>query len=237
MAVNDRLRLHRRAAWLAVLFLVVSAAAPCSAQDATSTSTCPPDPNATRLFFGPTGRSLNGGSGYVGVYGFLLPFVQVGVSDRVSFGGGTPLLFPGLRVLWVTPKIQVVRTPGVHASAGVVHVFTGEAAERNMGVAYGVATLGSEDRAVTVGAGWGYARGTDTRGDGAVVMLGAERRISRRTKLITENYITGGTPILMGGARLIGDRFSADFAMVIIPSRHDAIAFPMLNIVSRFGER
>jgi len=41
------------------------------------------DPNPTRLFFGPTARSLKQGAGYFGVYEILLPFVQVGLTDRI----------------------------------------------------------------------------------------------------------------------------------------------------------
>ena len=43
----------------------------------------PEDPNRTRLFFGPTARSLPKGRGYVGVYELVMPFVQVGVTDRI----------------------------------------------------------------------------------------------------------------------------------------------------------
>ena len=50
------------------------------------------DLNATRLFFGPTGRTMEKGQVYVGVYEFLMPFVQVGITDRFSIGGGTPLI-------------------------------------------------------------------------------------------------------------------------------------------------
>jgi len=46
------------------------------------------DSNATRLLFSPTGRSLRKGQGYIGVYEFLLPFVQVGVTERFSMGAG-----------------------------------------------------------------------------------------------------------------------------------------------------
>ena len=49
------------------------------------------DPNPTRLFFAPTGRSLKKGEAYFGVYEILLPFVQVGITDRISIGGGSPL--------------------------------------------------------------------------------------------------------------------------------------------------
>lgn len=53
----------------------------------------PLDPHDTRLFFAPTARSLKRGEGYVGVYEIFLPFVQVGVTDRFSIGGGTPSIF------------------------------------------------------------------------------------------------------------------------------------------------
>ena len=51
------------------------------------------DPNATRLFFAPTGRALRKGEGYFGVYEIVLPFVQAGITDRISSGAGTPLIF------------------------------------------------------------------------------------------------------------------------------------------------
>ena len=53
----------------------------------------PADPNNTRLFFGPTGRALPRGQVYLGMYEFVMPFVQVGITDRFSIGGGTPLVF------------------------------------------------------------------------------------------------------------------------------------------------
>ena len=73
----------------------------------------PADPNQTRLFFGPTGRSLKRGQTYLGVYEFGLPFVQVGITDRISVGGGTPLFFgegESSRPFWITPKVQLIGT-------------------------------------------------------------------------------------------------------------------------------
>src|SRR5215211_933677 len=43
------------------------------------------DEHRSRLFFAPTGRSLRRGQVSVGVFEFLAPFVQVGVTDRISF--------------------------------------------------------------------------------------------------------------------------------------------------------
>ena len=53
----------------------------------------PRDPRNSRLMFAPTARSLRAGEGYVAVYEARLPFVQVGITDRISIGGGTPLVF------------------------------------------------------------------------------------------------------------------------------------------------
>src|SRR4051812_32905026 len=65
------------------------------------------DPNGTRLAFAPTGRSLARGQAYLGVYQGLVPFVQVGITNRFSMGAGTPLVFTGGdwdRPYFVTPK-------------------------------------------------------------------------------------------------------------------------------------
>ena len=76
------------------------------------------DPNPTRLFFGPTGRSLKKGEVYFGVYEVLLPFVQVGITDRLSIGAGTPLLFGDFeRPYWFTAEIPGAAA-GFHVSVG-----------------------------------------------------------------------------------------------------------------------
>jgi hypothetical protein len=224
-----------RAAAACALLAALSVPATAGAQEGPSAPAMPPDPNATRLFFGPTGRSLPAGGGYAGVYGLFLPFVQVGITDRVSIGGGLPLLFPGPGVFWITPKVQIVRAARVEASAGVVHIANLDRADSALGVAYGVATTGSDARSFTVGAGWGYARADGHRSEGMLVLVAAERRISRRTKLITESYLTTDMPILMGGVRLIGERFSADLALMAFADRHDPLVAPMVNVVCSFG--
>jgi hypothetical protein len=227
-------RVRRAAAQVLVLAIALGCSSLAGAQDTASSAAYPPDPNATRLFFGPTGRSLPQGGGYAGLYGFVLPFVQVGVTDRISLGGGTPPIIPlSSPAFWITPKVQIVRGPSVQAAIGLVHATFG--GDESLGAGYGVATFGSDGRAVTFGAGWGYSRDEGGHGDAVLVLIGAERRVSRRTKLITENYITSGGPLLMGGVRMIGDRFSADLAMAVIASGHDSIAFPLVNVVCRFG--
>ena len=83
--------------------------------------------------------------------GILLPFVQVGITDRVSVGGGTPLVFASdsSHPVWFTPKVQVYRGRNVQAAVGVMHFLNLED-DGGLGIAYGVTTtIGSDDSAVS----------------------------------------------------------------------------------------
>ena len=191
------------------------------------------DLHRSRLFFAPTGRSLEKGQVSVGVFQFIAPFVQVGVTDNFSIGGGTPLIF-GIedfdRPFWVTPKLRVFNRGMVQASVGVLHVFDTSEGD-SAGIAYGVGTFGTSDHAVTVGAGLAYSG--DSRG--GIVMVGGERRVHRSLKLITENYVwKNGDGILSGGVRFIGERLSADLALAVPIGVGDLFAFPVVNFVYVF---
>jgi len=192
-----------------------------------------PDPNATRLFFAPTGRALKRGQVYLGVYEFLMPFVQVGITDRLSVGGGTPLVF-GIedweRPFWVTPKLQVLDRGQTQVAVGALHAFDSDG--EGGGIAYAVVTRGSDVRSFTAGAGLGYA---NDGGRAGVFMLGGEARISRGVKAITENYLwKGGHGVVSGGLRFFGERLSADLALAFPVGADDFFAFPVINFVYVF---
>ena len=193
----------------------------------------PPDPNATRLFFGPTGRSLPRGQVYLGVYEFLMPFVQVGVTDRFSIGGGTPLVFgfdSDDQPFWITPKLQILKTSSTGVSVGVFHAFTGSG--DGGGVAYAVSTSGNASGSFTIGGGMGY--GTDG-GRAGVVMVGGERQVRRNLKVMTENYIWKGKDgIASAGVRFFGERLSADLALAVPIGSNEIFVFPIVNFVYVF---
>jgi len=71
-------------------------------------------------------------------------------------------------------------------------------------------------------------------------MFGGETRVSRRVKLITENYILPervGT-ILSGGIRVIGDRFATEIAVVGAAAGGDTgCCLPLLNFSYALGRR
>lgn len=187
------------------------------------------DPHGSRLFFGPTARTLGRGDGYFALHQLTVPVVQVGVTNRVSIGAGTPLVFfGGDHPFVITPKAQVLARKNVQAAAGLIHVagIDGHGA----GIAYGVATVGSLDNAATLGVAYAYADG----GRSPVFLVGAELRESRRVKWFTENWIWGGADgFLSGGVRIMGDRFSADLG-IVAPLESGPYLFPLVSFTWGF---
>jgi len=189
------------------------------------------DPNNTRLAFGPTARAVPRGQAYLAVFQGIVPFVQVGVTDRFSIGGGTPLVFAfddWDRPFWVSPKLQVYSGDTASAAVGVFHAFAGD---DSLGVAYGVYTREQPRGAFTLGAGLGYS---DDGVAGAVVMVGGEAPVRRNIKWITENYAFRSTVITSGGFRFFGERLSADLVIAIAFTDESVFAFPVVNFVYRF---
>jgi hypothetical protein len=197
------------------------------------------DVNETRLFFGPTGRSLGAGDGYVSVFQLFFPFVAYGVTDWLTLAGGT-MVFPTamFEIFYVAPKVRIVSVPGFEAGAGVLALFAPEELDEGaVGIVYGVGTLGSADQALTFGAGWGFAGGT--MANRPALLFGGEMRTSRATKLLSENYLimtddeTFG--LLSAGIRFFGERLSADAGLALALERGDAFCcLPVVNFVYNF---
>lgn len=187
------------------------------------------DPNATRLFFGPTARGMEKGSGYLAGYFLFMPFLGWAVTDDLILAGGTPF-FGGFdeRPFWLAPKLRVLDGERVDVAVGAL-AFAVE--DESAGVLYGVSTLGTPDRAVSLGLGFGFVNG-DLSGSPAV-MGGVELRMSRSTKLISENYLfPGGVGLLSIGPRFFGEKLSADLGVgVVFDSEGGSGTFPLVNFV------
>jgi hypothetical protein len=169
-----------------------------------------PNANTTRLFFGPTGRTLNQGEGYFADHWVFLGSVSIGLTDRVQMGGGT-FIIPNSEFWYLLPKVGIIRSENFNVAAGALY---GGVGEHTGGIAYIVGTYGSADRSLTVGLGQGLS-GDKVAGE-PVFMLGGEYRTSRRTALVTENYFGTGFDGggLMYGIRFLGDKFTFDFALM-----------------------
>ncbi|MFL5595006.1 MAG: hypothetical protein ACJ78M_06915 [Gemmatimonadaceae bacterium] len=195
-----------------------------------------PNPNATRLFFAPSGRMLEKGEGYVSDYEVFFPGAAVGVTDNVSIGGGVSLFPAGLdeQIYYFTPKIGAALQENVNVALGAL-IIGGIADESTVGIVYGVGTLGTPDASVTAGLGYGFAGTTMSRTP--VAMLGGELRVSRRVGLVTENYIipdTDANPIFSYGVRLMGEKMTVDLALFNASGSGSAIGLPFVDFVFRF---
>jgi hypothetical protein len=191
------------------------------------------DPNSSRLFFTATGRTLDKGDSYVGTYFVILPFFAVGVTDRFTLAAGAPVLFGELEPFYVAPKVQLVRTAKANVSVGTLVFFFDD---EKVGIAYGVATLGTPDDALTLGLGFGFS-GADFSSQ-PVAMIGGETRVSRRLKLVTENYFLPDDTglVFSGGFRIIGERFSTDVGIAGAAGDGDfGCCVPIVNFSYAFG--
>ena len=200
------------------------------------------DSNETRLFFAPTGRTVDAGTGYAGLF-WVLPFLAYGITDAVTIAGGFPLVGGsdgGPPPFYLAPKVRVVSTPKANVSTGVLALFGADGGEEEgnsvYGVAYGVGTFGSEDNAVTVGAGLPFAS-RDGAADKFVVMVGGETRVSRRMKLLTENWAMPGEEgvLLTAGIRLMGERWTTDLGLAAPATGDGFFYFPIVSFAYAFG--
>lgn len=201
----------------------------------------PRDPNGTRLFFGPTGRSLEQGEGYVGLFELFFSFGAIGLTDRVVLAAGTPVIPEvAFRIIYLAPKVRLVSVDRLDLAVGVLSFLNLEDPDAgSVGILYGVGTYGGDDGAVTAGAGWGFALDESAElANEPVLMFGGEARTSRRVKLITENYfvVSNGTlGVLTGGVRLLGDRFSADLGLGAMLGEGEAFCcLPVLSAAYTF---
>lgn len=170
------------------------------------------DPNQTRLLFAPTGKSLNAGEGYFSAYEIFFPFLAVGVTDFLTLSGGMSL-FPGAKeqIIYIAPKIRFLHLKNFDLSGGILYSHI---SEESFGIAYGVATYGTQRAGITLGLGWGYTN--KDFADKPVVMVGAEFQLSNSVKLLTENWIPpeSDVAVISFGLRFFGEQLAADFALV-----------------------
>jgi len=165
------------------------------------------DPNRTRLFFGPTARTLPQGSGYFSAYMIFVPFLAIGITDFFTLSGGMTLI-PGAeeQMFYIGPKVRFLNLEGFSLGSGIIYSHIDES---DFGIAYGVTTIGSERAALTVGIGWGYEDSEFS--DAPFILLGGEVQVSNSVKLLTENWIISETGIISFGIRFFGDDLAADF--------------------------
>ena len=182
---------------------------------------------------------LKQGEGYFADYYVFFPCVTYGLTDRLTFGGGMSL-FPGgtEQLFYFTPKVGIVSSEFTNLAVGALIIkwpgdFDGPSVT-SIGILYGVGTFGSPDASITVGLGYGYSG--DNLAERPLVMIGGEKRLSKRTAFVTENWVyPGEDPLVSGGLRFFGDKLCVDLGLVAVLGTEDAgFAGPYIDFVVTF---
>lgn len=208
-----------------------------------------PNPNQTRLYFGPTGRMLAKGTGYFTDVELFFPGVAYGITDNISIGAGISI-FPGVsmgdQIWYLQPKVgfPVGDMFDFAVSALIIQVPNTDADDdidafdepNTVGVIFGVGTYGNEDRSVTFGLGFGYA--DDDIANKPAIIFGGDYRVARRVSLVTENWIFPEVdePLVSYGIRFFGESLSVDLGFFNVLNE-DALfpGFPVVNFSYNFG--
>ncbi len=201
-----------------------------------------PDPNATRLYFAPTGRMLKKGTGYIADYYLFFPTINYGLTENISIGGGMSIFPTGNvadQVYFFTPKVGFKKSNNFSAAVGALVVkfpdFSDEEDTPLVSVLYGVGTYGIPDRSITLGVGYGMVDGDFA--EKPMVVLGGEQRMSRRTSFITENWIFPGleNAIISYGIRFFGEELSVDLAFFNVTGEESLFpGIPYVDFVYNF---
>lgn len=200
------------------------------------------DPDPTRLFFGPTARTLpKGEADFSDTYLFLLSG-NYGVTANAQVGAGLSV-FPAHdfsdNLFFVTGKVGVRAGPRAQFAVGGLFGWSGtledDVGGSTVGAVYGVGTFGSPNHALTVGLTTPVGEGVDHK---AILLLGGETRIGRRVKLITENYFTGNDgkvdAIFGYGVRIFGDKIAVNLGFLNVTDDPLFPGLPYVDFVVRF---
>ncbi len=187
----------------------------------------------SRLFFGPTARSVAPGSVYITWQEFILVSGAVGVNSGVTLLGGLTIV-PGTsaQFIYAAPKMTVMQH---EKTAVAVGAFVGAISSELEpgGLVYGVVTRGTADAGATLGLGFAF-------GDGEAysrpaIMAGFERRLTDRTHILSENYvIPGAGALFLLGVRIFDARMTFDLAGVttdkVITKTKGLLLFPWVAL-------
>jgi hypothetical protein len=191
------------------------------------------DPADTRLVLTPTARTLPRGNVSLTLLG-MLPLVQVGITDRVSIGGGAWgwSFDEGRPIVFLLPKVQVYRGERTLASVGAIHFIGPD--QSSIGMAFGVVTRGNDRTAWTGGAGVLYARSSANGGAAPAAIVGVDHRLAARHKLVADAYVFDTGAIANVAWRYTRVHFAADVGLMIV-GVDDGFAVPMAVLAWRFG--
>ena len=215
-----------------------------------------PNPNQTRMLFGPTGRMLKKGQGYFFDVMLFFPGAAYAITDNFTIGGGMSI-FPGLdadrQLYFLTPKIGLNILENVDVAANLMLIRVpvddedAEAANdylppeqqvdveiaNTVGLLFLTGTYGNETTSLTFGAGFGLV--DSDLSDKPALTIGVEHRFGRRVSFVSENWIFPGLndPLVTGGVRFFGESIAVDLA-ILGTFDTDVPVIPYIDFVYNF---
>ena len=177
------------------------------------------NPHATRYFFGPSGIAIEKGKGYYQNILVTTNFVNYGITDNISVGGGFEFLstITGNPIWFFTPKVGFEVGKNMHAGGGIMLI--GLANQGTASLGYGVFTYGGSESNVSVGLGYGFASGEVS--SYPAIMISGTHRVSNSVALLSENYLIPNSfnTFYFGiqGVRLLSKNNAFDIGAIIIP--------------------
>ena len=225
-----------------LLLLVAFFAGPSAmAQQRPAAEAPPPDPASSSLLVMPTGRTLPGGTGTVGLAAPWIPYAAYSIADNWQLSAGGVYIFEGAvesgeaYYSYLILKHSLFDDRGTSIAVGGAVLFWGQRLERSEfgdwdravipGV-LAVTTIGNESNALTLGLGFAEMQGGFGLGfDGGLVAgigLGYEARLSPQWKILTEHFsdvLSSGT-LHTVGLRYFTGRAAFDLGIVVIPNGH-----------------
>lgn len=174
-----------------------------------------PNPNRTRLFWGPTARNLQKGDGYLFDLWIFFPGIAYGITDNIMVTGGVSIV-PGAdaedQLYYLSPKVGFAASDKLDVAFNFIlfHLW-----DESFYFAMANSTYGTDDNSLT--GGLGIAFDEDDMADNPVATLGAEYRLGRRVAAVGETwFIPGETDSgILGivGLRLMGEQLTVDFGI------------------------
>jgi hypothetical protein len=191
-----------------------------------------------RYFFSPNGYGLRKGEVYYQNVWVLFNQFSAGITNNFSLGGGIvpAFLFAGLATpVWIIPKVSVpIVKDKLNVGAGALVGYVIGQQGSGFGILYGTGTLGSRDKNVSLGIGYGWAAGEFTRNP--VLNLSVLIRTSPRSYFMSENYYLyvddANLFILSMGGRSVIKRIGLDYGL-FVPISEDLesfVAIPWLGL-------
>lgn len=182
-----------------------------------------PDVTVSRLFVGPTARSIPEDKGYINLAEIIMPNFGYGITDEIMVRGGfTPFTVSGRVLYFGLASLQVAQYGDLLISGGIILTdFTGAARHWESALyGYGVVSYGNDVAAIHAGFGGGYSGSRES--SSAVFMVGGEWQVARTTKIISENWIVSetGSAAFSLGLRIFGRSLAGELGGVIITAQH-----------------